>query len=1643
MGNSRNGAARDGRRVDVVGRSGLAGGCWKTWCGGPALWGIALVVASGADQARAANYDVTDSASFATAIASAGNGDTITIRNSFTMTGRVDPIQTNVTVVGNGHTIDANNAYRPFFVYSGSVAIQDLTIANGRAQGGNGGDGPIGGGGGMGAGGAIFVHAGASVSIANVNVLNNRAIGGNGGTDPGLVQIGGGGGGGGGGLGGNGGQGGFTGGGGGGGLFGAGGSANDLANFDDSQSGGGGGGGFFAGARAGLINGGAGGGSDRAGVGDGSFDPNTGGGRGFGEAGSSFGGGGGGGNRIGSGGTGAPGGGGGGQGGYLAGPTAGVPARQGGNGGLFGGGGGAANTVNGTTGAGSGGFGGGGGGSVSPVGGTGGFGGGGGGGSSVNSGGSGGFGAGAGGLLSGGGGAAMGGAIFVAAGGSLLIAGASMEGGSAVTGGLGGDVGLGNNPGGNGSAYGSAIFFEGAAGGSASTLTFGAGNQTYAGSIVDLNGAAGNTTTDNGLGGIGGVMALAKSGGGTLTLNGINAYSGGTHVTAGTLVIGNGSAIGTGALALDEGTGIRLDGSFTLANAITVAGDPIFDVTAGNTVTVSGTISDAAPPAPAGIVEKLGAGTLVLSGTNTYSGGTVISAGTLRVTNASSVGTGTVTLDGGTFQADGLSDLTFANGFKVNTPGGVIDNNGVVLTLSGNIANGNGGSGLLQLIGAGTTVLGGNSTYSGGTTVVGGTVQVTNANAVGTGAITLDNAQFQASGSGDLSFANSFRINASAIGSAIDANGVTLTIAGNITDGLGAGQLTILDTAGGGTVKLLGSNSYSGGTTICLCATLQLGDAGHIASLVGAVSNEGQFKIVNADLARVTSITNDGGLTQFLGSSSATAITITNTNGGTTEFLESSSAGSAAITNLNGSVTVFGNSAGSDTSTADHATITNSNGGVSFNAHTTAGSARIINSSSVGGIVFTDQATAGAATISNSGMVQFLDASTAGSAIITTNAGGQTFFFDNATGGTAQFITNGTGLVDFSGSQGANGDDRVVAGSIAGSGFYYIGAGNTLVVGGNNLSTLVSGVIADTNPCSCGPNGPGNLEKVGTGTLTLSGFNTYTGTTRVRGGLLQVDGSIAASALTTVHGGGALAGIGAVGNSVVESSGIFMPGSGAAGTFMTVSGSLSLQSGALYLIQLRSGAASYAHVTGNATLAGLVGVSLAANASVSKQQMILSADGGVSGAFSGVSSSNLPGSLTPSLSYDANHAFLNFTLDLGSLSGLNVNQRAVATALSNSFNAGGSLPVALASLSSAGLTQVSGETATGSQQATFEAMNFFLSTLTDPIQLGRSDGGGSATPFADELYSASSYAPRRASTAREAFASLEKAPMADDFARRWSVWGAAYGGGSNTDGNAVLGSNASTVRAFGIVAGADYRLSPATRIGFALAGGGTSFGVAGFGSGRSDLFQAGAMLRHDAGRAYLTAAAAYGWQDVTTDRTVTATGIERLRAHFNANVVSGRLESGYRFALPGLTLTPYTAAQATLYSLPGYAEQVLSGTGVAALTYGARDVMTTRTEIGVRSDTSIALANGLLSLRGRAAWAHDFNTDRRVTAVFQTLPGASFVVSGAAQAHESALTSASAEINWLNGWSTAVTFEGQFSDVTKSYAGKGLLRYAW
>jgi uncharacterized protein with beta-barrel porin domain len=545
------------------------------------------------------------------------------------------------------------------------------------------------------------------------------------------------------------------------------------------------------------------------------------------------------------------------------------------------------------------------------------------------------------------------------------------------------------------------------------------------------------------------------------------------------------------------------------------------------------------------------------------------------------------------------------------------------------------------------------------------------------------------------------------------------------------------------------------------------------------------------------------------------------------------------------------------------------------------------------------------------------------------------------------------------------------------------------------------------------------------------------------------DGTITGAYAMT---GGTLSGTGSVQNLAVN-GGTFAPGNGTPGSSMTVTTSLSFQSAAVFMVQINPTAASFANVTGTAALGGAtVNATFAAGSYISKTYTIVQATGTVSGKFNPtVVNTNLPSNFRTTLSYDIHDAYLNLALNFTAPTGLNGNQQNVANALTNFFNTTGSIPIAFGALTPAGLSQASGEGATGSQQATFDAMTQFMGAMTDPFIGGRGDGmsaGSSATPFAEEIDAANAYAardPARSRSERDAYAAIYRsAPaMAAPFTPGWSVWAAGYGGSQNTNGTTGPGSSATTSRVAATAVGVDYRFSPDTIAGFAMAGGGASFNVNGFGTGRSDLFQAGAFARHTIGPAYFTAALAYGWQDITTDRTVTIAGMDRLHAHFNANAYSGRLEDGYRFVTPWMGVAPYAAAQFTTFDLPAYAESVLSGASTFALAYGAKSITDVRSEIGVRSDTSWAMADSMLTLRGRFAWARDYHTDRSIGATFQTLPGASFVVSGAAQSPDKALTTASAEVKWRSGISLAATFEGEFSGNSGSYAGKGVARYQW
>jgi T5SS/PEP-CTERM-associated repeat protein/autotransporter-associated beta strand protein len=328
------------------------------------------------------------------------------------------------------------------------------------------------------------------------------------------------------------------------------------------------------------------------------------------------------------------------------------------------------------------------------------------------------------------------------------------------------------------------------------------------------------------------------------------------------------------------------------------------------------------------------------------------------------------------------------------------------------------------------------------------------------------------------------------------------------------------------------------------------------------------------------------------------------------------------------------------------------------------------------------------------------------------------------------------------------------------------------------------------------------------GATTLTANNTYTGPTNVSGGSLIVDGSIAASSLTTVNSGAALLGSGTVGTTQVNAGGFLVPGPlGTPGT-MTVSGNLAFQSGALYVVQVNPTTASITNVSGSASLAGSVGAIFAPGTYMVNSYPILTAGGGLTGTFNALATSGLPPDFQTSLSYTANTAFLNLRAQLvpeptpptptpptptptppgpvpplpvspaPPLPTFTVNELNVGHAIDNFFNNGGALPPAFVSLFNltgnnltTALDQLSGEAATGAQKVAFQLTDQFLNLMLDPFVDGRSGVGGADHP-------ALGFAPERDNTPPDialAYASVLKGPRvpAPLYEPRWTVWGGA------------------------------------------------------------------------------------------------------------------------------------------------------------------------------------------------------------------------------------------------------------------------------
>jgi autotransporter-associated beta strand protein len=477
---------------------------------------------------------------------------------------------------------------------------------------------------------------------------------------------------------------------------------------------------------------------------------------------------------------------------------------------------------------------------------------------------------------------------------------------------------------------------------------------------------------------------------------------------------------------------------------------------------------------------------------------------------------------------------------------------------------------------AGTTTFR-NSSSAGGATITnfgaavdssdGGTTQFMNNSSAESATInnnagTVSNARGGTTLFNDSSSAGNATINNN--GSAIIGSGINHPERAGMTSfnpGSSAGSASIFNNGGTAANATGGSTFFQPGSTAENATIVNNGGATS-AAFGGKTDFTGAS--IGASAGNAT-ITNNGGtagiatggMTQFFGDSATAANAVISNNastaatsgiGGETIFDFGATAGSATINN-NGSA-VFGS-----------ASQFEPEGIAFFHGSSGAGSAMIFNNGGTnsfaagGQTIFDENSTAKNATITNNGGTTFFasggqtifrdsadasnatliaNAGTGGHGIVPGGFGGLIQFLGNSTGGTARVEVFGNGSLDISGHIAPG----VTIGSIEGSGNVFLGA-NNLAVGNNNLSTNFSGVAQDGDSSGSGGTG-GSLTKIGTGTLTLSGTNTYTGATAVNAGKLFVDGSIASSSGVAVAAGATLGGHGNV--SSISGAGAIAPG---------------------------------------------------------------------------------------------------------------------------------------------------------------------------------------------------------------------------------------------------------------------------------------------------------------------------------------------------------------------------------------------------------------------------------------------------------------------------------------------------------------------
>jgi len=662
--------------------------------------------------------------------------------------------------------------------------------------------------------------------------------------------------------------------------------------------------------------------------------------------------------------------------------------------------------------------------------------------------------------------------------------------------------------------------------GSAGTISFGGGTLQYGTGIstdlssrlstaggqafvIDTNGN--DVTYATALAGAG--STLSKSGAGTLVLAGDNSFSGAVTLSAGTLQIGNGGS--TGALA---------------AASISNSGHLAFDST--GTHTLSGAITGT------GSFSKAGSGNLTLAAGNDYTGATSILAGRLATSVANSLADSTTVAisSGALFQLGGSETIASFSG------AGDISIGNYTLTTGGDNANTTlsgailGTSGSLVKSGIGTLTLGGNNTYTGTTTINGGTLRLdSTGNLASSGTVRIaQNARFEISS--NLTIAMAYEAGASNGGTISLGEGAFLTITSNTAATfyqnsiVGAGGL-IKD--GASTYRLYGTNTYTGGTTLNNGTLfLQGATAGDI------VINGGTLQMGSNVISNSASVTLNGGTMSVLGAVDTVGTVIL--NGGT---LTSTTGGLAAANGfVFNSGTLAGTLAAGNVTVASGTTRIDGNNRLASNSTLTISSGQLTlnGTQTINKLVMNGGTLDGAFTINATGGFEI----SAGT--ITANLGGDGAITKNdagtlTLGGTGSYsggIVLNAGTISLVSASGlgtgaltqANGGSLLLidtTGTVSNAlSVYNVQASQTVTLGGaitvNNATFDVED--GETLTLSNSINGTGGVTKNGTGTLVLSGSNTYSGATVVNAGVLEAANAnaLGANASVTVNGGSLL-----------------------------------------------------------------------------------------------------------------------------------------------------------------------------------------------------------------------------------------------------------------------------------------------------------------------------------------------------------------------------------------------------------------------------------------------------------------------------------------------------------------------------------------